>query len=71
LFFFAGFGFPAFSLGLKLEMPPVQVDLTAIIILFHWQLLSHWKGITINWDDCSNNFIQCQHLSNSEGDATC
>ena len=37
-------------------MPPVE--LTVTIILFHWQLLSHLTGITINWCDCPNNFIQ-------------
>lgn len=37
-------------------MPPV--DLTVTIILSHWQLPSTWQGITINWCDCSNNFIQ-------------
>ena len=36
----------------------LPVDLTAIITLFHWKLLSHWKGMTVNWHDCSNNFIQ-------------
>jgi hypothetical protein len=26
----------------------IHVDLTVTIILFHWQLLSHLTGITIN-----------------------